>query len=75
MCEDIKLSQLAHEISKLTTCPTPGYRALYVMALSAKFPAQLGANGRWTIKREDLPRVVEIVEAGPLGRVLLTQAA
>lgn len=73
--DDIKLSQLAHEISKLTTARTPGYRRLYDLALSAKIPAQLGANGRWTIKREDLPRVVEIVEAGPLGRVLLTQAA
>jgi len=71
----IKLSQLAHEISKLTTGPTPGYRALYDMALSAKIPAQLGPNGRWTIKREDLPRVVEIVEAGPLGRVGLMAAA
>jgi len=75
MSEDIKLTQLAHEISKLTTCPTPGYRALYVMALSAKFPAQLGPNGRWSVKREDLPRVVAVVEAGPLGRALLTQAA
>jgi len=75
MSEDIKLTQLAHEISKLTTCPTPGYRALYVMALSAKIPAQLGANGRWTVKREDLPRVVEIVEARPLGRVGLMAAA
>jgi hypothetical protein len=75
MSEDIKLSQLAHEISKLTTGPTPGYRALYVMALSAKIPAQLGPNGRWTVKREDLPRVVALVEAGPVGRALLTQAA
>jgi hypothetical protein len=75
MSQDIKLTQLAHEISKLTTGPTPGYRALYDMALSAKIPAQLGHNGRWIVRREDLPRVVEIVEAGPLGRVLLTQAA
>ena len=71
----IKLSQLAHEISKLTTCPTPGYRTLYALCLSARIPAQQGPNGRWSVKREDLPRVVEIVEAGPLGRALLTAQA
>jgi len=74
MSEGIKLSQLAHEISNLTAC-TPSYRTLYALCLSARIPAQQGPNGRWSVKREDLPRVVEIVEAGPLGRALLTAQA
>ena len=68
MSQDIKLAQLAHEVAKLTTVCTPGYRRLYDLALSAKIPAQQGPNGRWTIRREDLPRVVEIIEAGPMAR-------
>ncbi len=74
MSENIKLATLAHEISKLTAC-TPSYRSLYALCLSARIPAQQGPNGRWSVKREDLPRVVEIVEAGPVGRALLTAQA
>jgi hypothetical protein len=75
MSDTIKLSSLAREISKLTTCPTPGYRRFYDLCLSARIPAHQGANGRWVIRRDDLPRVVEIVEAGPVGRALLTAQA
>ena len=62
MSDTIKLTQLAAEISKLTTCPAPSYYTLWCMATKMKIPAELGHNGRWIIKREDLLEIVEIIE-------------
>ena len=63
MSDTIKLPQLAHEISKLIAGPPPSYRTLYSMVLSARIPAHPSAvNGRWTIKREDLPSIAQIFE-------------
>jgi predicted site-specific integrase-resolvase len=62
MSDTIKLTQLAAEISKLSTCPSPSYYTLWCMATKTEIPAKRGDNGRWIIKREDLPEIVEIIE-------------
>lgn len=65
----IPLPRVVTELRQLTVQPL-GYRALYNLVLDGRVPAEQGANGRWLIQRTDLPRIVAVVEAGPLRRAL-----
>ncbi len=53
----IPLSLLPRELQRLTGA-SPGYRALYNAALDGRIPAELGANGRWSVARDDVPEIV-----------------
>ena len=37
----------------------PTYQRAYHAALNARIPATRGANGRWSYRPEDLPRIAE----------------
>lgn len=53
----IPLTLLPLEARHLTTTPVP-YRAAWLAAVEGRIPAERADNGRWSVARDDLPRIV-----------------
>jgi hypothetical protein len=59
MSPRLPLTLLPRRIARLTGAPAPSYRSIYMAALGARFPAEQGQNGRWTVAIDDLPAIVQ----------------
>ena len=55
MTDRILLPHLPAELRRLGS--PAQYRALYTAALDGRIPAEPGPNGRWTVSRDDLPKI------------------
>ena len=58
MSERIPLTDLPRALNE-AGYEAPTYRQCYDAALSARFPAKRGANGRWTWAKGDFDMIVE----------------
>ena len=55
MTDRISLPHLPAELRRLGS--PAQYRTLYTAALDGRIPAEPGPNGRWTVSRDDLPKI------------------
>ncbi len=53
----------------------PGYDRLYKGAINGLFPADQSVNGRWSIRRSDLPKVVAAFRLAPTSPASASRAA
>lgn len=49
----IKLSLVSRWISQRTGRPGPSYRRIWTAAVNGEIPAELGPDGRWSVREED----------------------
>jgi hypothetical protein len=56
--DEFALSLLPRELAAYTGRPTPSYRDLYMRVVDGRLPAHQ-TNGRWFIRRTDLPVIAE----------------
>lgn len=63
MLDRIPLSLLPLELRRAGG-PAISYRAAYYLALDGRLPAERGANGRWTVARDDLAQIAHALANG-----------
>jgi hypothetical protein len=63
MSDRIPLPHLPAELRRLGA--STGYRAAYNAALDGRIPAEPGPNGRWTVSRDDLAQIAQVLAGGP----------
>ncbi len=61
-----RITTLSHKLKTLTEDATPGNRAIYNAAVSARFPAHQ-VNGIWHYDEDDLPAIMACFGLRPKG--------
>lgn len=67
MPSSIPLPAVPAELARAGFAP-PKYRRVYAAACDARIPATRGENGRWMVRRDDLPAIADALGLPPARR-------